>query len=260
MPRHMPPGRSRVWGRIPGQILSESGPGSGPKRLRHAPAGRSGPAAPLSRPPACLPISLPPCLPSCVPPRLLFCLAPAAFCGCGRVLPKATESSKPVWTSASSSVSPRALPCLAVLAGRYGDVPASRVEVGIHWTGRGRCGTDRTEMGQLCTAGPSCAVPLSQGTAARASPRRGGEKPHQHWLTIASCLLAGSSSLFVTPRHGQGALCLHRALPGLGSCTARCIRKDGQGCWCNKGGLLSQTLSVGQETSGSSSNGLCKDL
>lgn len=160
---------------------------------------------------------------------------------------------KPVWASASSSVSPRALPAERWLrAGDVGrgradkvDEPPSRIAIGIHWTGKGRCGTDRTEMGQLCTARPSCAVPLRQGTAAMhgSSPSRGGEKPHQHFL--AACLLAGLVLCSLAQGMDKVSYVSTRLCPGLGSCTARCIRKDdqaGQGCRSNKGGALSHTI------------------
>lgn len=174
---------------------------------------------PLACLPACLPISLLSYFPACLPPLFLFCLLPAAFRGCGRVLPKATESLKPVWPSASSSVSPRALPGRAVAASRgrgertsrYVDEPPSRIAVGIHWTGKGWCGTDRTETGQLCTAGPSYAVPLSQGT--QRGPASAGRS---HTSTSSPLLLVSLPALLLCwlPQ-GMGKVGYVSAQPGV---------------------------------------------
>lgn len=169
--------------------------------------------------PACLPISLLSYFPACLPPLFLFCLLPAAFPGCGRVLPKATESLKPVWPSASSSVSPRALPGRAVAASRgrvertsrYVDEPPSRIAVGIHWTGKGWCWTDRTETGQLCTAGPSYAVPLSQGTQRGPAPAG-----RSHTSTSSPLLLVSLPALLLCwlPQ-GMGKVGYVSAQPGV---------------------------------------------
>ncbi|XP_063015618.1 uncharacterized protein LOC134419945 [Melospiza melodia melodia] len=214
---HMTPDRSRLWRRILGQILAKPGLGWGVECRWQAPAGRSGAAAPLSRPPvsllpACVPAGF--CLPTSLNACLLFCLPPAAFSGCGRLHPNTAESLKPVWASASSSVSHRALPGRAVAAGRRRATEQNCSRNSLEGTAGVRQIVQRWDR-----EGPVWDRPYrwdssarhSQGAAARASSSRDGEKPHQHPLTIASCLLAGSASLFVTSRHGRGEVFCHLA-------------------------------------------------
>ncbi|XP_039922698.1 uncharacterized protein LOC120753914 [Hirundo rustica] len=140
--------------RLPG--AAGSGPGQGSRLCQARELARHRerlpcPARPLPAClPACLPIFVVAYFPVCLRPPLLFCRPPAAFPGCGRVHPKAAQFLKPVWASASSSVSTRALPAERwlragdVRRGRADTLTSHRAESQSEFVGQGRAGVGQT--------------------------------------------------------------------------------------------------------------------